>query len=141
MKRVLFLCTGNSCRSQMAEVLLNHLGKGRYEAVSAGAKPAGEVHPLTIRTLKEANLPTEGLRSKSRDEFKSLSIDMVITVCESAKESCPIWPGPTHIHWSLGDPAEAKGSDEEKMRVFRKIFSEIKEHVESLIDDTHEKIK
>jgi arsenate reductase len=125
----------------MAEVLLNHLGKGRYEGVSAGAKPAGEVHPLTIRTLKEADLPTEGLRSKSRDEFKNLPIDMVITVCESAKESCPIWPGPTNIHWSLEDPAEFEGSNEEKMRVFRRIFSEIKERIESLIAHTHEKIE
>lgn len=135
MKQVLFLCTGNSCRSQMAEVLLNYLGTGRYKAVSAGAKPSGQVHPLTIRTLKEANLPTEGLRSKSRDEFKDEPIDIVITVCESAKESCPIWPGPINIHWSLEDPAEAKGSDEEKMRVFRRVFSAVQQHVQSFLAD------
>lgn len=136
MKKVLFLCTGNSCRSQMAEALLNHLGEGRYEAVSAGARPAGVIHPLTIRTLKEAGLPTEGLRSKSRDEFKDQPIDIVITVCENAKESCPLWPGLTNIHWSLEDPAEAQGSEEEKMKVFRRTYSEIKRRVESFLSDT-----
>ncbi|MBI3803554.1 MAG: arsenate reductase ArsC [Nitrospirae bacterium] len=135
MKQVLFLCTGNSCRSQMAEALLNHLGKHRYQALSAGAKPTGIVHPLTIRTLHEAGLPTEDLRSKSWDEFKNQPIDIVITVCESAKESCPIWPGPINIHWSLEDPAEAKGSDEEKMRVFRRVFSAVQQRVQSFLAD------
>ena len=134
MKRVLFLCTGNSCRSQMAEVLLNHLGKGRYEGVSAGAKPSGYVHTLTIRTLKEAGLSTEGLRSKSWDEFKDRPIDVVITVCDNAKKSCPVWPGrPTYIHWSLENPTEAKGSDEEKMKMFRRIFSEIQQCIKSFL--------
>ncbi len=119
----------------MAEALLNQLGKDRYQAVSAGAKPTGTVHPLTIRTLKEAGLPTEGLRSKSRDEFKNLQIDIVITVCENAKESCPIWPGPRNIHWSLEDPAEAQGSEEEKMKAFRRIFSEIQQRVHSFLAD------
>lgn len=119
----------------MAEALLNNLGKGRYRALSAGADPSGQVHPLTLRTLKESNLPTEGLRSKSRDEFQDQPIDIVITVCENAKESCPIWPSPMNIHWSLEDPAEAKGTDEEKMKVFRRIFSEIQQRVQSFLAD------
>lgn len=133
MKRVLFLCTGNSCRSQMAEALLNHLGKGRYQAVSAGAKPAGAVYPFTIRTLEEVGLPAQDLRSKSLDEFKNVPIDLVITVCENAKESCPIWPGPIHIHWNLEDPAGAEGSDDEKMKFFRKVYTEIERNIHSLL--------
>jgi arsenate reductase len=134
MKRVLFLCTGNSCRSQMAEAILNHLGKGRYEAVSAGAKPSGSVHPMALRTLREANLPIKGLRSKSWDEFKEERFDFVITVCDNAKESCPIFPGrPSNLHWNLEDPAEAKGADVEKMRVFRKVYSELYRYTQSFV--------
>lgn len=120
----------------MAETLLNHLGKGRYFAVSAGAKPAGQVHPLAIRTLDEAGLPTGGLRSKSWEEFKNQPVDFVITVCDNAKESCPIWPGhPTTLHWSLEDPAEATGTNDEKMKVFEEVFLEIKEHIHFFLAD------
>ena len=120
----------------MAEVVLNHLGKGRYDAMSAGAKPTGQIHPLAIRTLKEARLPTEGLRSKSWEELKNQPIDIIITVCDNAKQSCPIWPGqPTTLHWSLEDPAEATGSDEEKMEVFEKVFWKIKRHIHSFLAD------
>lgn len=120
----------------MAEAALNHLGKGRYHAVSAGTKPTGNVHPLAIRTLKEAGLLPEGLRSKSWEEFKDQPIDVVITVCDNAKESCPIWPAhPTTLHWRLEDPAEATGSDEEKMKVFERVFSEIKRHIHSFLAD------
>src|SRR5580700_7105403 len=105
MKRVLVLCTGNSCRSQLAEVFLNHIGKGEFEAVSAGAKPSGYVHPLALRTLKEANLPIEGLRSKSWEEFNGQPFDILLTVCDNAKEKCPIFPGKAErIHWSIPDP-------------------------------------
>lgn len=121
----------------MAEALLNHWGKNRYQAVSAGAKPAGAVHPLAIRALKEAGLPTEGLRPKSWEEFKDRPVDIVVTVCDNAKESCPIWPGhPATLHWSLEDPAEATGGDEEKMNVFRKTFSKIQNHIQSFLLDS-----
>ena len=117
MKRILFLCTGNSCRSQMAEVLMNHLGRGRFEAVSAGAKPAGYVHPLAIKTLQEAKLPTEGLRSKSWEEYRGQSFDGVVTVCDRAKESCPVFPGqPVSLHWGFEDPAEATGTEGNKKK-------------------------
>lgn len=137
MKRVLFLCTSNSCRSQMAEVLLNHLGRGRYEAVSAGAKPSGSIHPLAIRTLRDANLPIAGLRSKSWDEFKDQRFDFVVTVCDNAKESCPIFPGrPTNAHWNLEDPADSQGTDDEKMEVFKKVYSELYRSIQSFLAST-----
>ena len=120
MKRVLILCTGNSCRSQMAEVILNKMGQGQFQAVSAGAKPSGYVHPMALQVLREMNYPVEGLRSKSIDEFKEQTFDTVITVCDRAKEACPVWPGAEMLHWSFEDPAEAKGTDEQKLAEFRK---------------------
>ncbi len=135
MKRILFLCTGNSCRSQMAQVIMNQAGKGRFEAFSAGSKPAGIVHPLAIKTLEQAHLSTDGLRSKSWEELEGQPFDYVITVCDRAKESCPIWPGhPMTAHWSFEDPAEATGSDEEKERVFRKVFQEIQARIRLFLD-------
>lgn len=130
MKRILFLCTGNSCRSQIAQVVMNRLGKGRYEAFSAGSKPAGYVHPLALQVLKDSHLPTEGLRSKSWEEYEGKPFDFVITVCDRAKESCPVWPGqPITAHWGFEDPAEAKGTDEQKQFVFRKVFAEIQTRI------------
>jgi arsenate reductase len=130
MKRVLFLCTGNSCRSQMAQVIMNRFGKGRFEAFSAGSKPAGYVHPLAIKTLEDAKLSAEGLRCKSWEEFEGQPFDFVITVCDRAKETCPIWPGqPITAHWGFEDPAQAAGTDEEKSRVFRKVFTEIQTRI------------
>jgi arsenate reductase len=125
LKKVLFLCTGNSCRSQMAEVLLNKLGQGRFEAASAGSKPAGYVHPLALSLFQELGLPAEGLRSKSLDEFRDRKFDVVVTVCDRAKENCPVWPGAEMVHWSFEDPAQAVGTDEQKRAAFRKIFNEI----------------
>jgi len=114
----------------MAEVLLNQLGNSRYEAVSAGAKPAGYVHPLAIRTLQDAGYPVTGLRSKSWEEFKDCSFDIVITVCDRAKDQCPVWMGSIpRIAWSFEDPAEATGTDEEKQIVFQKIFMEIQQRI------------
>lgn len=134
MKRILFLCTGNSCRSQMAEVLMNQLGQGRYEAVSAGAKPSGYVHPLAIKTLQQENLSTKGLRSKSWDEYQGQAFDLVITVWDRAKASCPVWPGrPAMAHWGFEDPAEATGTDAEKEKVFRKIFLEIQARIRQFL--------
>ncbi len=130
MKRILFLCTGNSCRSQMAEVILNRLAQGRFQAFSAGAKPAGYVHPLALQTLQEARLSMTGLRSKSWEEFKDQPMDFVITVCDRAKETCPVWPGqPISAHWGFEDPAEATGSEAQKLQVFRKIFTEIQTRI------------
>ncbi|MEK7858195.1 MAG: arsenate reductase ArsC [Elusimicrobiota bacterium] len=125
MKRVLFLCTGNSCRSQMAESILNELGGGRFEAFSAGSKPAGFVHPLALSLLRERGYPTDGLRSKSLEEFRQRKFDAVITVCDHAKEACPVWPGASALHWSFPDPAQAQGSDEQRSAVFREVFAEI----------------
>ncbi len=130
MKKVLFLCTGNSCRSQMAEVIMNRLGKGRFEALSAGSKPAGYVHPLAIQTMQDAKMVTDGLRSKSWEEYQGQPFDFVITVCDRAKESCPVWPGqPITAHWGFEDPADVTGTDEQKKRIFRKIFSEIQTRI------------
>jgi arsenate reductase (thioredoxin) len=141
MKRILFLCTGNSCRSQMAQVIMNRLGQGRFEALSAGAKPAGYVHPLAIQALQESKLPTEGLRSKSWEEFQGQPMDFVITVCDRAKESCPVWPGqPVSAHWGFKDPADATGTDEEKLREFRKIFGEIQARIRLFLALPFEKL-
>lgn len=127
MKRVLILCTGNSCRSQMAEVIWNHIGENKWTAVSAGSKPAGYVHPLAVETLKEINLPVDSLESKSADQFSDEPFDLVITVCDNAKETCPVYPGATEtLHWPFPDPADATGTDEEKMVVFRQVRDDIK---------------
>jgi len=124
---VLFLCTGNSARSVMGEVLLNHWGKGRFQAYSAGSQPKGAVHPLTLELLRTMKLPTAGLRSKSWNEFARADaprMDFVFTVCDqAAAETCPVWPGqPITAHWGVPDPAAAEGSDAEKMAAFRDAF-------------------
>ncbi|WP_072151307.1 arsenate reductase ArsC [Candidatus Kryptobacter tengchongensis] len=139
MIRVLFLCTGNSCRSQMAEGLLRHLGDNKFEVFSAGTHPSF-VHPLAIEAMKEIGIDISNHRSKSVTEFLGQSFDYVITVCDKAKESCPTFPGETkRIHWSFEDPAEATGTIEEKMKVFRKVRDEIKEHIISFINEIQTK--
>jgi arsenate reductase len=120
---VLFLCTGNSARSILAEALLNSAGKGRFKAYSAGSFPKGEVNPHAIRLLENLKLPTEGLRSKSWDEFAEPGappLDFIITVCDNAAgEVCPIWPGkPVTAHWGIPDPAAAEGTDAEIAAAF-----------------------
>jgi protein-tyrosine-phosphatase len=127
---VLFLCTGNSARSIMAEALLNFWGKDRFHAYSAGSQPKGEVHPLAIETLRRNRLPVDGVRSKSWDEFASPDappMHFVFTVCDNAaSEVCPIWPGqPMTAHWSIEDPAAAVGSETEKLRAFNTAFREL----------------
>ena len=127
---VLFLCTGNSARSIMAEALLNHWGQGRFRAFSAGSHPKGQVHPLALEMLQRMHLPTAGFRSKSWDEFATPDappLDFVFTVCDNAaKETCPIWPGqPMTAHWGIRDPAAVEGTDEAKLRAFRTAYREL----------------
>ncbi len=127
-KKVLFLCTHNSARSQMAEVLLRHYLGDYYEAHSAGTKP-GKVNPYTVKVLEELGINTSALRSKSVEEFKCWEFDYVITVCDSAKEECPFFPGKVVMHKSFPDPSSYKGSEEEKLNFFRKVRDEIKEWI------------
>ena len=124
-RKVLILCTGNSCRSQMAEAIVNaHLGN-IWEAVSAGTQPAGYTHPMAIRALAEIGIEHKG-RSKSADEFRGVDFDVVITVCDDAAENCPVWLGKgRRAHIGFEDPAKAAGSDEQVMDVFRRVRDEI----------------
>lgn len=131
---VLFLCTGNSARSIMGEVLINRWGAGRFVGHSAGSFPKGEVNPLTLRLLENLQLPLEGLRSKSWDEFArpgAPSLDFVFTVCDQAVgEACPIWPGqPITAHWGMEDPAAAEGSEAERLAVFNRVFRELESRI------------
>jgi arsenate reductase (thioredoxin) len=124
---VLFLCTGNSARSILGEALLNHRGRGRFQAHSAGSHPAGRVNPFALKQLESAGLPVEGLRSKSWDEFAkpgAPQMQFVFTVCDSAAaEICPVWPGqPVTAHWGIPDPASVVGSPEQIARAFRDAF-------------------
>jgi arsenate reductase len=119
--RVLFLCTGNSARSIFGEYLLRHSGGDRFEVYSAGSFPTGKVNPFAIEVLKDTyQVDASEARSKSWEEFGDLQFDFVITVCDNARESCPVWPGqPITAHWGIPDPALAEGSDEEKLRQFK----------------------
>ncbi|WP_342154537.1 arsenate reductase ArsC [Methylorubrum sp. SB2] len=120
---VLFLCTGNSARSILAEAMLNKDGQGRFRAFSAGSQPKGQPHPLALQTLQETDYPTEGVRSKSWDEFAAPGapqLDFVFTVCDNAAgEACPFWPGqPVTAHWGIEDPAAVEGAEIERKRAF-----------------------
>jgi arsenate reductase len=133
---VLVLCTGNSCRSVMAEALINDLGRGRYQAWSAGSVPAGYVHQKSIETLQRHGIDPGQPRSKSWDEFAEQPFDLVITVCDqAASESCPLFPGsPKKLHWSTPDPAKASGSDAEIDAAFDKAFFVLKNRVKELMN-------
>jgi arsenate reductase len=127
--RVLFLCTGNSARSVMAEALLRHHGGDRFEVHSAGTEPKG-VNPLTLRVLSEAGIDASFARSKSVAEFLGQSFDYVVTVCDQARQTCPVFPGVHEsLHWGYEDPAAAEGTDEERMAVFRSVFIQMAERV------------
>jgi len=133
---VLFLCTGNSARSILAEALANHpaVGGGRLRGHSAGSHPRGQVHPLAIDTLRERGHPTDGLRSKSWDEFAAPAapqMDVIVTVCDhAAAEPCPLWPGrPATEHWGMPDPAAVEGSDDDRRRAFRETYDALRRRI------------
>lgn len=127
--RVLFLCTHNSARSQMAEWTLRHVGGARFEVSSAGTE-ATQVHPLAIRVMAAAGISMEGARSKHLDEFIDQEFDYIITVCDRANESCPVFPGQvTRLHWSFPDPSAATGSDASRLRVFEQTRREITQRI------------
>jgi arsenate reductase len=132
---VLFLCTGNSARSVLGEVIADRFGMGKLKGYSAGSMPAGQVNPLTLKLLEELKLPTDGLRSKNWSEFAepgAPQMDFVFTVCDSAAaEVCPIWPGhPMSAHWGIPDPAAATGTEAERMKAFRQAFTTLKRRIE-----------
>ena len=136
---VLFLCTGNSARSILAEACLNSAGRGTFKAYSAGSKPGGRVNPLALELLDKSRIKTAGLRSKSWDEFAQAGapkMDFVFTVCDNtAAEPCPYWPGqPVSAHWGVPDPAAVEGSDEEKRRAFRSALSVLSARINLLIN-------
>ncbi|HVU17392.1 MAG TPA: arsenate reductase ArsC [Candidatus Didemnitutus sp.] len=132
--KILILCTGNSARSIIGEYLLKTKGKGRFEVHSAGAKPTGRVNPLALWVLKDRfGIDARDARSKSWDEFKDVRFDGVITVCDNARESCPLWPGkPVVAHWGSPDPATVQGSEEEAKRAFVDVALQINRRVELL---------
>lgn len=125
----MFLCTGNSCRSQMAEGWLRHLGADRFEAYSAGTHPVG-LNPGAVDVMREVGVDISGQRSKHLSELTDQPFDAVITVCDRAKESCPVFPGRSQVlHWSFDDPASATGTQEERKRVFQRVRDEIREKI------------
>ena len=131
--RVLFVCTGNSARSIMAEALLRQRGGDAFEVHSAGTEPKG-VNPLTLRVLAEAGLDASGARSKSVDEFIGEPFDYVVTVCDQARESCPVFPGVhTTLHWSIDDPAAATGTEAERLAVFRRALAELESRIDPFV--------
>lgn len=128
-KRVLFHCTGNSCRSQMAEGFLRHMAGDKFEVFSAGVKPT-QVNPLAIKVMSEIGIDIAKQRSKSASEFLGQQFNYVITVCDNAKQTCPIFPGNANkLHWDLQDPAQAQGTEEERLLIFRKVRNQIKENI------------
>jgi arsenate reductase len=133
-RRVLFLCTGNSCRSQMAEGWLRHLGGDRYEAFSAGTHPQG-VHPGAVRVMAESGVDLSGHWSKSVNEFLGQDLDLLVTVCGGAKESCPLFLGKVgeRRHWPVDDPAGALGAEDEVLAVFRRVRDELRGRVAALV--------
>jgi len=138
-KNVLILCTGNSCRSQMAEGLWQHLGAGEWRAASAGSKPAGYIHPLAVKAMQERGIDIAQGRSKSLDEYACQEFDVVVTVCDNARESCPVFPGARQtLHWPFDDPADATGTEEVKLQEFRRVRDEIEQQIQSWLDEQHE---
>ncbi len=133
-RKVLFLCTGNSCRSQMAEAIVNARLGDRWQAFSAGTQPTGAVHPKAIQALAEIGITHHG-RSKSADEFRQTDFDLVVTVCDDAAENCPVWLGKgQRLHVGFPDPAKATGTEEEVMAVFRTVRDEINHKIPAVLE-------
>jgi arsenate reductase (thioredoxin) len=134
-KKVLVICTGNSCRSIMAEALINHLGPGRYQAWSAGSHPVGYIHSGSIATLKRHHIHPGHPHSKSWNDMTSQAFDLIITVCdEAAGETCPIFPGhPQKLHWSIPDPGKVAGTDDDILAAFDRTFFLLKQRIEELM--------
>ena len=130
-KRIIFLCNHNSCRSQMAEGLLRYYGGKRFEVFSAGTFPSG-VHPMAVEVMAERKIDLTGQRSKSIDVFMGQGFDFIVTTCDDARDSCPVFPGQgKRLHWDLEDPAKAGGSREQKLKVFRRVRDELEKLIRS----------
>lgn len=137
-KTVLFLCTGNSCRSQMAEAIINAQNTGEWKAYSAGTQPAGYVHPFAIKALSEIGIKHHG-RSKHVEELKDIHFDLVVTVCDNALETCPVWLGPeSRIHISFPDPAKVTGEDEIVKAAFRQVRDDIIQKIPRALENAAE---
>ena len=132
--RILVLCTGNSCRSILAEALFRELGGDRVRVWSAGSHPEGTVNPRSLVVLDEADIGHEGLRSKSMTDFLDREFDHVVTVCDDAAEACPVFPGPAvRTHWSIPDPARARGTEDEQLAVYRRTLADLRRRIEGFI--------
>jgi arsenate reductase len=139
--RILFLCTGNSARSQMAEGLLRHLGKGKYTVYSAGSQPKS-LHPMAVKAMSEIGIDISGQVSKSLEVFLGQEFDYVITVCDRARDNCPVFPGDIErIHWSLPDPAAVEGEEDVRMKAFRLVRNQIKERILLFLSTQNKKMK
>lgn len=135
MKRVLVLCTGNSCRSQMAEALFEKLSSNEWKADSAGTNPSGYVHPMAIKAMDELDVDLASNSSDHVDSFAEVNYDLVVTVCDHANETCPVFPGETDVrHWPFPDPADATGTDEEVYAVFTTVRDDISARIRSFLD-------
>ncbi|MDO9268681.1 MAG: arsenate reductase ArsC [Methylobacter sp.] len=136
MLNILVICTGNSCRSVMGEALFNHLGQGRIKAFSAGSQPIGRINTGALATLKRHELPTEGYKSQSWEEFEDQSMDIVITVCDNAAgETCPVYlTKAVRAHWGVSDPGHVEGTEAEKIAAFEQTFSTLKLRVEKMLE-------
>lgn len=146
MKSVLFLCTGNSARSILAEAYLNHAARGRYTAYSAGSHPGGKVNPFALELLHRSRLPTTRARSKSWDEFsgpEAPKVDFIFSVCDSAAaEACPVWPGhPVTAHWGVPDPAAVQGTDQQKRQAFKQAFTALSRRIDLFLALPLEKLE
>jgi protein-tyrosine-phosphatase len=146
LKSVLFLCTGNSARSILAEAYLNHAARGRYTAYSAGSHPGGKVNPFALELLHRSRLPTTRARSKSWDEFsgpEAPKVDFIFSVCDSAAaEACPVWPGhPVTAHWGVPDPAAVQGTDQQKRQAFKQAFTALSRRIDLFLALPLEKLE
>lgn len=136
MKKILVLCTGNSCRSIMAEGLINHFGKENFQALSAGSNPAGYVHPMSIKTLEKSGIFKSDYKSQSWDDFSDINFDLVITVCDNAAgEACPVYlSSAPKVHWGVEDPAKFEGSEEEIENEFHRIFTILAKRTHAMVE-------